>query len=84
MRATKGAGGSPARRIGRFAAVLLVLLSAASPAAAKTDEELRKERADVLAKKAQVASQVDVLKDDDAKVSASLDALSQNLSLIHI
>jgi len=79
MRATKGAGGPPARRIGRFAAVLLVLLSAASPAAAKTDDELRKERADVLAKKAQVASQVDVLKDDDAKVSASLDALSQNV-----
>jgi len=79
MRATKGAGGPPARRIGRFAAVLLVLLSAASPAAAKTDDELRKERADVLAKKAQVASQVDVLKDDDAKVSASLDAISENV-----
>jgi len=76
MHATKGAA---ARRVGRFAAVVLLLLSVAGPAAAKTDDELRKERADVLAKKAQVATRVDVLKDDDAKVGASLDTLTQNV-----
>ena len=61
--------------------VLLVgtLGTAGSAGAAKSDEELRKERADVLAKKAQVATQVDALQSDDAKVSASLDALTQNV-----
>ena len=77
MHATRGAVAT--RRIGRLAAVVVLLLSVAGPAAAKTDDELRKERADVLAKKAQVAGQVDVLKDDDAKVGASLDTLAQNV-----
>jgi len=48
--------------------------------AAKSDEELRKERSDVLAKKAQVATQVDALQGDNAKVSASLDALNNNVT----
>ncbi len=78
MHATRGAVAT--RRIGRLAAVVLLLLSVAGPAAAaKSDDELRKERADVLAKKAQVAGQVDVLKDDDARVGASLDTLAQNV-----
>jgi len=59
--------------------VVVLLLSVAGPVAAKTDDELRRERADVLAKKAQVATQVDVLKDDDIKVAASLDTLAQNV-----
>ena len=64
--------------IGAF--LLLVGFGLATPAGAKTDEELRKERADVLAKKAQVAKEVNALEADDAKVSASLDALSSNVS----
>ncbi|MEJ7765036.1 MAG: M15 family metallopeptidase [Acidimicrobiales bacterium] len=80
MQATAGAGGFCARRLGPLAAVLLLLLLAtAGPAGARTDDELRRERADVLAKKAQVAGQVDALESDDAKVSASLDALTQNV-----
>ncbi len=59
--------------------MFLLLLGTAAPAGAKTDDELRKERADVLAKKAQVAGQVDALQADDAKVGASLDALTQNV-----
>jgi len=56
-------------------------LSLTAPAsAAKSDEELKKERADVLAKKAQVATQVDALRGDNAQVSASLDALANNVS----
>ena len=69
-----------ARRLGPLALALLLVLVAATPAsAAKSDEELRKERADVLAKKAQVASQVNALQADDANVSASLDTLTQNV-----
>jgi hypothetical protein len=82
MHGTGGAGRVGARR--RFGAVgaLVLLLGCglAAPAAAKSDEELRKERADVLAKKAQVAGQVNALEADDAKVSASLDALSTNVT----
>ncbi len=79
MHPTNGAGRPWPRRLGRFAAVLFLLLWAAGPASAKTDDELRKERADVLAKKAQVATQVDALQGDNAKVSSSLDALAQNV-----
>ncbi len=82
MHATKGADHPSARRLGPLAAALLLLLgtvSSAGPASAKSDAELRKERADVLAKKAQVASQVDALQVDDARVSASLDALTENV-----
>jgi len=69
--------------VGVVGAVLVLLLSLglATPAgAAKSDDELRKERADVLAKKAQVATQVDALQSDNAKVSASLDALASNVT----
>jgi len=60
---------------------LLLGLGVTSPAgAAKSDEQLKQERADVLAKKAQVASQVDALQGDNAKVSASLDALAGNVT----
>jgi hypothetical protein len=62
---------------------LVVLLGPgmAPPAgAAKSDEELRKERADVLAKKAEKAKEVNALESDDAKVSASLDALTNNVT----
>lgn len=65
------------------AASLIVLLGLglASPAsAAKSDDELRTERADILAKKAQTASQVDALQSDNDKVSASLDVLAGNVS----
>ena len=82
MHATKGAGRPVGRRLRPLVAVLLLLVGtvgAAVPASAKTDDELRKERADVLAKKAQVATQVDALQADDAKVSASLDALTDNV-----
>jgi len=79
MHAARGAGRAFARRLGTLAAVLLLLLATAGPASAKSDEELRKERADVLAKKAQVATQVDALKANDAQVSASLDTLTQNV-----
>ena len=82
MHATKGAGRPHARRIRPLVAGVVLLsglLGSAGPAVAKTDDELRKERADVLAKKAQVATQVDALESDDAKVSASLDALTQNV-----
>ncbi len=82
MHATKGAGrpfGPGLRPLVAVLALLLGTLAVGGPAAAKTDDELRKERADVLAKRAQVATQVDALKDDDAKVSASLDTLTQNV-----
>ncbi|MEO5679666.1 MAG: M15 family metallopeptidase [Acidimicrobiales bacterium] len=79
MHATKGAGRLRTRRLGALAAVLLLLLGTAGPASAKSDDELRKERSDVLSKKAQVATQVDALQGDNAKVSASLDALAQNV-----
>ena len=79
MKATAGAGGFCARRLGPLVALLLLLVATAGPAGAKTDDELRRERADVLAKKAQVAGQVDALESDDAKVSASLDTLTQNV-----
>jgi LAS superfamily LD-carboxypeptidase LdcB len=63
------------------AVILLLGLGLATPAsAAKSDEELRKERADVLAKKAQVARQVDALEADDAKVGASIDTLAGNVT----
>ena len=70
------------RRLALVAGAVLVLAPGlAGPAgAAKSDDELRKERADVLAKKAQVARQVDVLQSDDARVSASLDDLANNVS----
>ena len=79
---TKGAGRPFGRRLVSLVGVLLLLvgtLGTGPSAAAKSDDELRKERADVLAKKAQVATQVDALQADDAKVSASLDALTQNV-----
>lgn len=82
MHATKGAGRPSACRLRSLAALLLLLLGtvgSAGPASAKSDDELRKDRAEVLAKKAQVATQVDALQADDAKVSASLDALTQNV-----
>jgi len=60
--------------------VLVLGQGLASPAsAAKSDQQLKQERADVLAKKAQVASQVDALQGDNAKVSASLDTLATNV-----
>ena len=84
MHADNAAGQpSACRRLLIVAAALVLVLSIgpAGPAgAAKSDEELRKERADVLAKKAQVAKQVNALEADDAKVSASIDALSSNVS----
>jgi len=77
-----GRFGARARRVAWVTAlVLLSCVGSVAPAgAAKSDDELRKERADVLAKKAQVARQVNALEDDDAKVSASLDALAGNVS----
>lgn len=82
MHGTSGAGrGGAHRRLLALAAGLVLLLGVASPAgAAKSDDELRKERAEVLAKKAQAARQVDALQSDDARVGASLDDLSNNVS----
>ncbi len=78
-----GAGrGGGRRRLGTLATLVLLLgVGLATPAsAAKSDDELRKERAEVLAKKAQLATQVNALEADDAKVSASLDALAGNVT----
>jgi len=84
MHRTDGAGRGGARRRPVTVAgtlLLVVGLALAPPAgAAKSDEELRKDRADVLSKKAQVAGQVDALKSDNDKVSASIDALANNVT----
>ena len=83
MHGRDGAGRVGAyRRLATVAGVVLLLgLGLVGPVgAANSDDELRKQRADVLAKKAQVARQVDVLQSDDAKISASLDDLANNVS----
>ena len=83
MHGRDGAGRAGAcRRLVTIAGVALLLGPGlvGSAGAANSDDELRKQRADVLAKKAQVARQVDVLESDDAKISASLDDLANNVS----
>jgi len=66
--------------VATVAAVALALGLTTPSGAAQSDQELKQQRADVLAKKAQVASQVDALQGDNAKVSASLDTLANNVT----
>lgn len=81
MRPTTGFG-RPYASIRRVLGLglLLTALLAAPAGAEKTDAELRQEKADVAARKAKAAAQVDALKADDAQVSKALDTLQGNVA----
>jgi LAS superfamily LD-carboxypeptidase LdcB len=82
MRPTTGSGRPYASILRSLAgAVLLLTAVLGSPAsAAKSDTQLKQERADVLAKKAKAAAQVNALQADDQQVGRALDALQSNVS----
>lgn len=82
MRPTTGLRRVCERSVGCLAGALLLVSIVFAPSAegAKTDAELKQERAGVLAKKATAAAQVDALKADEAQVSRALDALQANVA----